>query len=123
MSYCRWSSDNFRSDVYVYCSVDGYVTHIANNRLVGPRIGAPPYSLMERGKVGMFIWGAWHRVNDFLFKFLIRKSINHTLAGETYISDTAYECADVLMTLREKGFSVPQHAIDRLLEESREDEQ
>lgn len=28
MSYCRWSSDDFKSDVYVYESQAGWITHV-----------------------------------------------------------------------------------------------
>ena len=32
MSYCRFSSDNWNSDIYCYQSVDGYMIHVASNR-------------------------------------------------------------------------------------------
>jgi len=36
MAYCRWSSDNFQSDVYVYEDIDGtWITHVAGSRIVG----------------------------------------------------------------------------------------
>lgn len=36
MSYCRWSSDNWKCDLYCYESVHGgYYTHVAGNRIVG----------------------------------------------------------------------------------------
>jgi len=34
VAYCRWSSANWRCDVYCYASVSGFwVTHVANNRV------------------------------------------------------------------------------------------
>ncbi len=33
MSYCRWSSDNMKSDVYAYESYEGYTVHMQGNIL------------------------------------------------------------------------------------------
>jgi hypothetical protein len=41
MSYCRWSSDDFKCDLYCYEDVSGgFITHVASNRVVGevPRL-------------------------------------------------------------------------------------
>ena len=38
MSYCRWSTDNFKCDLYCYEDVNGgFTTHVASNR------PSPPY--------------------------------------------------------------------------------
>ena len=45
MSYCRWSSDRWQSDVYCYSDViGGYTTHVARSRREGhaPEIYLPP---------------------------------------------------------------------------------
>src|SRR5574337_1224384 len=34
MSYCRHSTDDFHSDVYTYESREGWITHVAANRLI-----------------------------------------------------------------------------------------
>ena len=35
MAYCRWSTDDFQCDVYVYADVNGgYTTHLAKTRYV-----------------------------------------------------------------------------------------
>jgi len=43
MSYCRFSCDDGKSDVYVYEIAAGWVTHVASHRIVGRRvpIGGP----------------------------------------------------------------------------------
>ncbi len=38
MSYCRWSCDNFKCDLYCYESVDGYVIHVASMKYKNPII-------------------------------------------------------------------------------------
>ena len=35
MSYCRWSSDDFQCDVYVFGSDTGFETYVARGRYVG----------------------------------------------------------------------------------------
>lgn len=35
MAYCRWSSDNWKSDIYAYESDYGYEIYVAGNRIVG----------------------------------------------------------------------------------------
>src|SRR3954471_1428440 len=48
MSYCRWSSDKFRSDVYVYACFDNtWTTHVALSKLMEEYPGPDPYSLEE----------------------------------------------------------------------------
>ena len=36
MSYCRYSSDNWMCDVYVYEAADGVCVHVAGSRYVTP---------------------------------------------------------------------------------------
>jgi hypothetical protein len=55
MSYCRFSSDDFCCDLYVYESRDdGFVVHVASNRLVGdpPHVDfeAAPEDLVAQSK-------------------------------------------------------------------------
>jgi len=43
MSYCRFSSNNFSSDLYIYESIDaGFVIHVASSRFIGdiPKVPA-----------------------------------------------------------------------------------
>ena len=37
MSYCRFSTNDFSCDLYIYESAEGYVTHVALNRIVFER--------------------------------------------------------------------------------------
>lgn len=34
MSYCRFSSDNWKSNVYAYESVEGFEVYVASHRIV-----------------------------------------------------------------------------------------
>lgn len=33
MSYCRWSTDDFQCDLYCYESDEGFITHVAGQRI------------------------------------------------------------------------------------------
>lgn len=112
MSYCRWSSDGFMCDVYVYedCS-GGWTTHVATNRVKerAPEIfvpGATPEEYRER-------YDKYRKHMDTVE----RERINLPHAGESFNDATPGECAQRLQDLKALGYNVPQYAIDALLEE------
>ena len=114
MSYCRWSSDAFRSDVYCYEDCNGgYTIHVARMRHEHPcetRIDmSSPESKME----------SLVKQREELNKSTLVK-INLPYDGETYNEPTIDLCIDRLLELREAGYYVPQSAIDRLEEELKE---
>jgi hypothetical protein len=81
MSYCRWSCDDFRSDVYTYAHIDGtWTTHVAGQTRNGVPIG-----------------------------------LAHD--GETFKDEDPAACRATLLRLRDVGYHVPAHAIERLDEE------
>jgi hypothetical protein len=54
MSYCRWSSDNWKCDLYCYADCyGGYTTHVAGNRIVG-EVPEAPLKLIMDGKMKEF---------------------------------------------------------------------
>lgn len=100
MSYCRWSSENWKSDVYVYEHCDGsWTTHIAGNRVVGEVPEEPDI------------------LNSPLDEWVeAHKHVPITLpeAGTTIKDDSPSDCAETLRRLRAIGYHVPQYAIDEL---------
>ncbi|HCA5794773.1 hypothetical protein N7714_23910 [Pseudomonas aeruginosa] len=116
MSYCRWSSDDFQCDVYVYESVaGGFVTQVAANRVVfKEELPAqipfePEYvkEYLERHHKVMAMVGAADRVQ-----------IGLPHDGDSFDDADQEACADGLEYLKELGYRVPQYAIDALREES-----
>ncbi len=101
MSYCRFSSDNFMCDVYVYedCA-GGWTTHVAGVRNLKPT--SDPFTRK------------YHR---WLNKKHKSKPIGLLHDGKQFSDSTPGECADRLCGLREMGYSVPQYAIEALREE------
>lgn len=142
MSYCRFSSDNMMSDVYVYADFSGgFTTHVASNRLNFRPIPKPSYSMIiMRGEFDKekrqivykniydefvaFVTLRVYRIlcipHELSLRFIKRQNIGLQSDGMTYNHDTAGECADNLEHLRAMGYRVPQYAIDRLRDEQEE---
>ena len=146
MSYCRFSSDNFRCDVYVHESVyGGWQTHVASRRRALPVVPdfPPEWVPMFGGRwvrdirdtiypsrahkaasrLVWWLWTQWHKVSMWSVRTWPTRKINLPGAGESFVDDTPGECAQRLRELKSRGFFVPDHAI-RLLEiEQREMEE
>jgi hypothetical protein len=119
MSYCRWSSDDFKCDVYVYAHCDGgWTTHVAGNRVVYKQPLPPEVEFVPHGDNT-----AWFERHEIISKMLdecdrVRIELPHV--GETFSDPTPGACADRLEQLRALGYIVPQYAIDSLREEAAE---
>jgi hypothetical protein len=109
MAYCRFSSDNFQCDVYVYEGGGGWTTHVAGNRPLGA-IPARPAPTSDN-----FVeFVAAHRAQLEFLATCARAFITLPHAGESFLDDTPGACADRLLMLRALGYTVPQYAIDEL---------
>jgi hypothetical protein len=116
MAYCRWSSDNWRSDVYVYESDQGIAIHVAGMRYVGER----PEGSWIKEKDGKLVVDEdfalrsrqWLETADMV-------AIGGPSDGDTYACDHA-EALETLARLRREGYHVPQHVIDEIREELEE---
>jgi hypothetical protein len=122
MSYCRWSSDQFKSDIYCYESDHGFVIHVAAARLVSdrprPERKADAVSMDDPNWVQLSLED-WHAFSAWC-DAARREPIKLEHAGEQFVEATACECADRLRQLRELGYYVPQYALDALDEEAGE---
>lgn len=119
MSYCRWSSDDFQCDVYVYESVYGvFVTHVATNRVVFKE-KLPALVPFEPEYVDQFL--ARHNQVMAMVDAADRVQINLPHDGQNFSDPDAAACADRLEYLQLLGYNVPQYAIDALREEAAEE--
>jgi len=118
MSYCRWSSDDFQCDVYVYEHVDGYIAiHVAECRPEYTEELPPPVEITDF-KAYM---ARLEKVYDMLHR-AVRNKIGLPCDGETFeIADKA-EAADKLQELRDMGYKVPDYVIACLREEATDDD-
>lgn len=123
MSYARFSSDDFRSDVYVYESADGFVLHVASNRTTitdEQHATLPPAGDLTSEEGIQAYLDRNNALHQLVMTAAAVEAIDHPQAGETFILDEPGDCADKLEELRTEGFYVPQHAIDTLREEQNE---
>lgn len=119
MSYCRWSSDDFQSDVYVYESWTGeFVVHVAGNR-VKFQEALPP--AVELRLDNLNEWLARDGVVRAALERAKRVPIGLPHDGASFARPTASSTADLLEELRAMGYHVPQHALDALREEAATD--
>ena len=117
MSYCRWSSDDYLCDLYVYedCR-GGWTTHVAERRPVFKGPLPPPLS------IGASIdeWFERDRVVSEMLKVAGHVEIGLPHDGATFNDPTPEAAADRLEALKGMGYNVPQYAIDDLRAESEE---
>lgn len=116
MSYCRFSSDDFQCDVYVYEDCyGGWTTHVASCHRVF-REPLPPVIEWSEDNHEAFCERDT-RVMEMVDKAeLVPIGLPHD--GAFFNDETPGECAERLKELKAMGYLVPQYAIDALLEEA-----
>ena len=118
MSYCRWSSDDFRCDLYVYADCDGtWTTHVAKQRYAGE---VPPTPDLRTASTDE--WMEAYKKQRAYLDAAEREPITLPHAGATFKDAGPAECAATLRMLREAGYRVPDCAIAALDEDAAEDE-
>ncbi len=128
MSYCRFSSDEDRSDFYVYGHVNGgWAIHLAHQRFA--TIPPPTYHYPEEHRVYSGEGGgfsltpegaeAWRQWMDENWKMI---PIDLPLAGQTFHLPTRQETIDKLLELEALGYKLPARVIERLRREIEEEE-
>lgn len=120
MSYCRWSSDNWRCDLYCYEDANGgWTTHVAGNRVVGEIPREPDWDLLKpsSSEADKKRWMAEHQaVNEFLETAEYRPlALPH--AGKTFNDPTLEAFKERLLWLRGLGYSFPDYVLDEIDEE------
>ena len=120
MSYCRWSSDFYECDVYVYESIyNCWTIHVAKNRLkekMPESIKSIPIDTTEgfvKRHSKEMEWLDKHGDGERLD---LSKISSH--AGKIYNIETPLECAKLLIQIRNSGLNVPQYVIDELQREA-----
>lgn len=129
MSYCRFSSDDWQCDVYVYANTYGsWTCHVAGRRRIFddtyPREfrfpdlapGSPGFDLAWAAFVvnrnACLRWMDAHEDGPWLDLADVSE-----FAGEHYNESSPLAMAKRLTKLKESGLNVPDYAIEDLLEE------
>jgi hypothetical protein len=118
MSYARFSTNGFRSHVYVYKHVFGhYQIDVARKEHDVDRSGLPPEP--EPGEEGFAEkYAEYKREVIGLVKGAEMAPIGGPLDGECFEEETAESAVERLAQIREAGYNVPEKAIERLREEA-----
>lgn len=112
MSYCRFSSDDYGCDVYVYEDALGFVTHVANNRLRFDEPLPPRVSFQDEDA-----WVARMVLVQKRAETAPREPIAMPHAGETFVDPTAEALITRLEDLVRLGYRIPTYVFDVLRNE------
>jgi len=125
MSYCRWSSGDFSSDLYIYADCyGGYTTHIAGNRLI-PKEPLPPPVWVPGKKLPKSKYSAWRKRELEVRRILNearRVKIKLPHVGETFNDPTLEDLIQRLIYLGRLGYQFPDTLVGTLIEEIKDDE-
>lgn len=121
MSYCRWSTDDYQCDVYVYGDArGGWTTHVASARYVYKEPLPPMVEFDPADDAGWEAWLTRHKTVQRMVDEADRVAIGLPHDGETFNDDTPGECADRLESLLKLGYVVPPDVIQELRQEAAE---
>jgi len=112
MSYCRWSSDNWKCDLYCYAHVDGgYMTHVAGCRHKNvPEL--PAYGSASNSEH----WEAYKKQMEFLDTAEI-EDIGLEYDGSSFNDPDLESFLGRVLLLKKEGYHVPDYVIERIKEE------
>lgn len=119
MSFCRFSSDDYRSDFYAFESAEGYELYIARNRVIWD---PPPSAMAEEAlRLPPGEWTEMHRVYMDALNTAPRELIDHPAAGAHFLFDSLRQLRNKIAELSEQGLHAPGWLLPELdLEISRE---
>lgn len=110
MSYCRFSSDNFRSEIYAYADANGgYTTHVAANRITGEIPDEPSWD-----EDFDETWAARYREMLEAVRSASRDPIGLPFDGHSFNDPDLSSFLARLESLKAVGYRVPREAIDEV---------
>jgi len=121
MSYCRFSSDSFKSDVYCYANVrGGYTTHVAAFKAKGEMPEQPP--VPKAGDEGALQkWMVYRQAVSAFIVSAERAPLGLPHDGKTFNDPDLHSFKERLLGLRAVGYHVPDSALQRIQEEINEE--
>ena len=112
MSYCRFSDDNWRSDVYSYESIEGYMCHVASYRFAED---APPLPILTSDNIEEYEKAYKKQIKHVASSEKIE--IGSPYDGGSYTFENPSELLDFFFELQKNSYHVPQFAIESVREE------
>jgi hypothetical protein len=122
MSYCRWSNDDFRCDLYCYEDVaGGWTTHVAARRYVGS--SERPHEewrlLLGNDEEQAEFWRQHAALHEWLEKAqLVPPGLGHD--GKTFHDYSLEDFLARLLMLQGAGYFFPPSVIDDVRQEIKE---
>lgn len=116
MSYCRFSSDNWKSDVYVYEAEAGFTVHVALSRFVGDIPPLLPWSEKNHD--------AWVKSYEEQMEVVSRLPTQHIggpFDGKTFIYRNLAELRIGLRGLQAAGYHIPEFVFEMIDEDEEDD--
>lgn len=119
MSYCRWSSDDWKCDLYCYEDAGGgWTTHVAGRR----RIGEVPPDFWDKfvaQEITPKEYTKLHNEQMEVLSTLPFEDITLPHAGETFNDPTLGAFKARLVHLRSLGYHFPDYVLDTIDKEIR----
>jgi len=113
MSYCRWSSDNWKCDLYCYEDVrGGYTTHIAGIRILGDIPEVP--NLMSTSS-DEFVEA--HKKQMAFLDGCKREHIGLCYDNQSFNDPDLQSFLSRLLHLQEVGYNFPDYVLERVKDE------
>lgn len=111
MSYCRWSTDDFQCDLYVYADVSGgWTIHVAGNRPVYKEPLPPPIPFTAET---IRPWMERDQIIHRMLEQAERVPIGLPYDGQSFNDDRDGTVATLRM-LKEAGYQFPHDIIDEI---------
>jgi hypothetical protein len=127
MSYCRWSSDNFKCDLYCYADVGGgYTTHVAGMKRVDDIPSADMPRELRDGSLKKgtpefdAVISAWTDATNAQIKAATDSDmvpIGLSYDGASFNDPTLETFRARVVMLREAGYYCPDYVLERIDEE------
>lgn len=109
MSYCRWSSMDFKCDLYIYEAEDGIAIHVASNRVVGdvPSIDWSSAELLH----------STYKAQMGFLDTAEREPIGLPYDGESWYGLGKGAACAVIEMLEEEGYIFPEGLCENIMED------
>ncbi len=121
MSYCRFSTDDFQCDFYIYeCVTDQWMIHVAGRKVVYKEPLPEPVKLDAESEES---WKAWFDRKKKVDEIRERSelvAIGLPYDGQTIAVDSPGECADAVEMLLALGYRAPKRIVEDLRGEQKE---
>lgn len=124
MSYCRWSSDGFRCDVYAYEHVDGYyAVHVASRKRLFPPDFMPDLTKdFFARKISAETYAKNHKEYMDLMDTLPWRDLTYPSAGKTFEEPDLESFLARMKALKAEGARIPDGVIEGIEAELKEED-